>query len=226
MRGVFWMLPLLISCTWSENLQVLQYTGVRVKLDQNRTLMIERHEPPACMDIAITPENLSDKQIMKIPAACRYTVLKTVGIVQPMQLDPKIRTFGELEVLSFIKKVQAQPQRYILLDSRTEPWYRQSTIPSAVNIPYNEMQKDPDFPEEHVRLMKLLRIKKKKEGYDFSAAKNVLLFCNGAWCVQSPQAIKVLVEMGYPKEKIFWYRGGMQVWLSMGFTAMKPSENP
>ena len=226
MCNVFWILSLLISCMWSENLQVLQYTGVRVKVDRNRTLTIERHEPSACMDIAITPENLWDKQIMKIPAICRYTVLKTVGIVQPMALDPKIRTFGELEVLAFIKKAQAQPQRYILVDSRTELWYRHSTIPSAVNIPYNEMQKDSDFPEEHVRLMNLLRIKKKKEGYDFSEAKNVLLFCNGAWCVQSPKAIKVLVEMGFPKEKIFWYRGGMQAWLSIGFTAVKPSENP
>jgi rhodanese-related sulfurtransferase len=159
---------------------VLQYTGVKVKLDQNKTVTIERYEPPVCMDIAVIPENFSQNQMVKIPKNCKYTVLKTVGIVQPMQLDPKIQTYGELEVLAFIKKAQADPKHYILVDSRTQQWYRYGTIPSAVNIPYNAMQQDPDFPEEHVRLMHLLGIEKNKEEYDFSKAKHVLLFCNGA----------------------------------------------
>ncbi len=222
--ALFLLLPAVVSVA-SDTIRVLQYSGVKVRLDHNRTVTVERHEPAVCMDIGVTPENLFGKGVDKIPAVCKHSVLKTSGVVQPMQLDPKIQTAGELEVLDFIQKMQHAPQHYLLIDSRKAVWYRQLTIPGAVNIPYDEIAYDPDFPEEHVRLMELLNIVKTEKGYDFSRAKNLLLFCNGAWCVQSARAIAKLVAMGYPKAKISWYRGGIQDWLSMGFTVVKPSEN-
>ena len=50
----------------------------------------------------------------------------------------------------------------------------------------------------------------------------LLLFCNGAWCGQSPESLKELIAIGYPEEKLKWYRGGMQSWLSLGLTTVKP----
>ncbi len=198
-----------------ENLLALQYSGVYLK-EHNRTYHIERIEPFACMDLGITPENLF-LYPERIPKACRHTVIRTLGAIQPMQIDPEIRTVGELEVLDFLQKMQKSPAEYILVDARKAEWFETVTIPGSVNIPYTEIRYDADFPEEHVRLMKLLGIRKTKKGYDFSHAKKALLFCNGAWCVQSVQAIRYLTEMGYPKEKLLWYRGGMQDWISMGF---------
>ena len=96
------------------------------------------------------------------------------------------------------------------------------TIPGAVNLPYNEIGYDPDFPEEHRKMCKLLGIRKTGQGYDFSKAKTILLFCNGAWCTQSSKAIRVLMSLGYPKTKMLWYRGGLQDWLLMGFQGIKP----
>ena len=49
-----------------------------------------------------------------------------------------------------------------------------------------------------------------------------LLFCNGIWCVQSRLAIEKLIKMGYPREKLLWYRGGLQDWLALGFTTVVP----
>ena len=54
-------------------------------------------------------------------------------------------------------------------------------------------------------------------------AKTLLLFCNGSWCSQSPNAIMSLVNLGYPLEKLLWYRGGMQDWLIYDFTVSKKS---
>ena len=48
------------------------------------------------------------------------------------------------------------------------------------------------------------------------------MFCNGIWCGQSPEAMKELIAIGYPQEKMKWYRGGMQSWLSLGLTTVKP----
>ena len=63
----------------------------------------------------------------------------------------------------------------------------------------------------------------KTDSWDFSQAKDVLLWCNGPWCGQSPRAIKALLALGYPADKIYYYRGGMQMWQSLGLTTIKPS---
>jgi hypothetical protein len=52
----------------------------------------------------------------------------------------------------------------------------------------------------------------------------LVLFCNGAWCGQSPTNIKALLSFGYPPHKLKWYRGGMQAWEQMGFTTVTPEE--
>ena len=60
---------------------------------------------------------------------------------------------------------------------------------------------------------------KEREGrYDFSQAKILVLFCNGAWCSQSVTMITDLMKLGYPAEKLKWYRGGMHDWLSLSMT--------
>ncbi len=59
-------------------------------------------------------------------------------------------------------------------------------------------------------------------GWDFSEAKTLVLFCNGAWCPQSSVNIKTLLKRGYPSSKIKWYRGDMQAWLGFGLTVVKP----
>ena len=61
---------------------------------------------------------------------------------------------------------------------------------------------------------------------DFSQAKDLLLWCNGPWCDQSPRAIKGLLRIGYPPHKIHYYRGGMQMWLLMGLTTVVPTAKP
>jgi rhodanese-related sulfurtransferase len=63
---------------------------------------------------------------------------------------------------------------------------------------------------------------KTASGWDFGKAKTLVLFCNGIWCPQSSHNIDTLVKLGYPKDKIKWYRGGMQDWFSVGLTAAKP----
>ena len=54
------------------------------------------------------------------------------------------------------------------------------------------------------------------------AAKTLILFCNGAWCGQSPTNLRALMDLGYPAHKLKWYRGGMQAWEQLGFTTVNP----
>ena len=64
----------------------------------------------------------------------------------------------------------------------------------------------------------------KTEQWDFSNAKELLLWCNGPWCGQSPRAIHGLLKAGYPAEKLYYYRGGMQMWQSLGLTTILPED--
>jgi len=128
--------------------------------------------------------------------------------IQPMEVAPGVTTVGEMELLAFAEKGGK------LIDGRTIEWHLEGTIPGAINMPYTEMAS---------RLDEIGCEKKADGSWDCANAEDVLLFCNGPWCGQSPMAIKAMLREGYPPEKIMYYRGGMQVWHSLGLTVVEGS---
>jgi len=125
--------------------------------------------------------------------------------VQPMQVAPGVTTVGEIEVLTFAERGGK------LIDGRTLDWHLDGTIPGAINMPYTEMASRLDE----------IGCSGSEGEWDCTNAEEVLLFCNGPWCGQSPMAIKAMLREGYPPEKIFYYRGGMQAWNSLGLTVVE-----
>jgi len=100
-------------------------------------------------------------------------------------------------------------------------WYLLSTIPSSINIPFKSFNPEKS-PDEFEDVLDIIGVTVKNGKYDFTNAKTLALFCNGAWCLQSPIAIKNLIKIGYPKEKLLWYRGGMYNWTLAGLTTIVP----
>ena len=137
-----------------------------------------------------------------------------------MKLHKEVETYGELEVMGFIKKMQHDPSM-LFIDTRDEEWYGYRTIPGAENIHYLYITMPKVFEEEYKASIKKLGIVQKDNRFDFSHAKTLLLFCNGAWCSQSPKMVKALLSLGYPPKKIKWYRGGMDDWLGLSMTTTK-----
>ncbi|AFL69271.1 rhodanese-like domain-containing protein [Sulfurospirillum barnesii] len=207
---------------FAQNPQVLQYTGVKTVHNQ-QAVTIERQIPRECLDVHILPEDIFSGNLAgkNVPALCQKSVVTTVGKIQPMQLDPKIITVGEVEVLEFIQhKLTPHPDRYVLVDARKQEWFEQMSIPGSVNLPFDEVAYDADFPEDFEHMKNVLGIVSHEGKLDFSHAKTALIFCNASWCAQSHMMIDQLVKMGYPKEKILWYRGGLQDWLLFGFSVI------
>lgn len=138
--------------------------------------------------------------------------------IEPFSVNKDIETFGELEVLDFISK-----KKGIFIDARLANWFAKSAIPTAINMPFKiflTQSKSRDTTLE------ALGAKKTKSGtWDFSEVKSILLYCNGAWCGQSPTAINALIALGYPVSKMKYYRGGMQSWQLLGLTTIVPKEN-
>jgi len=156
--------------------------------------------------------------------------------VQPMQAAPGVITVGELELIDFIK-TKLNNGSGVLIDARTPAWFNKGTIPGSINIPFTSFKEDAS-PLLITSALAKLSVEKKAQNdtssildtamsfftnkkvassaWNFEKAKDIMLWCNGMWCGQSPRAIQGLLALGYPAEKIYYYRGGMQAWQSLG----------
>lgn len=112
----------------------------------------------------------------------------TWGELQPLHCAPNVVTVGELEL------IEAVNNGAVLVDSRLPDSRAGVTIPGAINIPHDQILDSKD------RL---------------DPSRLTVLFCNGPQCPQSPQAIRALLEVGYPAAGLAYYRGGMHDWVTL-----------
>ncbi|MCG7992659.1 MAG: rhodanese-like domain-containing protein [Candidatus Thiodiazotropha lotti] len=141
---------------------------------------------------------------------------------QPMKVADGIETIGEVELIAFLQSQLAE-QQGLLIDARTEDWHERGTIPGSINIPFTHL--NPEQGADEITLEESLQRLGARlvEGvWDFSQAKQLVFWCNGPWCGQSPTAIRGLIGVGYPKQKLLYYRGGMQLWRIFGLPVVSP----
>lgn len=175
---------------------------------------------------------------------------KTSRKCPPFCIQPRIPVegvnfVGEYEVVDFmVNKVNTGEG--LIIDARLPSWYQKGTIPGSVNIPFTVFEHSPEHADVQKALVTMGAMRRDKvsgmvrgiekqmakvglfnadmkTGYwDFTSAKEILVWCNGPWCGQSPHAIRALVTLGYPAAKIHYYRGGMQAWQVLGLTTIIP----
>lgn len=142
---------------------------------------------------------------------------------QPLLAAPGVETIAEVELVTFMQQQLADGSG-LLIDARTDDWYRRGTIPGSINIPFTKLHPGQGADELTLEDSLLqLGVTPKGEGWDFSQARQLVLWCNGPWCGQSPTAIRGLLSIGYPAEKLFYYRGGMQLWKVFGLPVVTPN---
>ncbi len=173
------------------------------------------------------------KTVRKCPPFC----------IRPEQADPRVSTIGEVEIFEFME-TKLRDGEGLLIDARTPQWHQRGTIPGSVNIPFTTLSKEVDAPEmvkalesfgvtrrssvgfftRKMEEMGFMDGELKSGKWNFSKAKDLVLWCNGPSCGQSPRAIKGLLKVGYPPERLFYYRGGMQLWQLWGLTTVIPNK--
>lgn len=204
-----------------------QYEGVSVQtVDTSghvKEIVVKRDIPEECTKVPInntmvwTGNYANDK----VPASCKSTYVHTTGNLLPMHLHEDVSTYGELEVLAFIKHMQLDDSM-LLIDARKQEWYDYRTIPGAINLPFHHFKHRKNFEFEFEHALRILGVRiNEDETLDFSKAKTITIFCNGPWCSQSVAMINALLEIEYPADKINWYRGGIQTWLAAGMTTTR-----
>jgi len=221
MKKIIYSLIVAVSLQAQDH-SILQYTGVDSTHDDVK-YHITRDISQECFELEVNNQTVWEGHYApkSVPSQCKGTLVQTVGKISPMHMAEGIESYGELEVLDFIKRM-AKDKTLIMVDSRGSDWYEYDTIPGATNYWFS-MVKNPDkYPDEFEFMLDELGVIKTKDGsYDFSNAKTMLLFCNGPWCGQSPQAIRGYLKIGYPVAKMKWYRGGMHVWKSLSMTTTR-----
>lgn len=118
----------------------------------------------------------------------------TWGDIQPIQVAPDVRTVGELEVKKHLL------EGFPMIDIRAPGTRYGARIPGTKAIPISDIVD---------RMGELDR------------TRETIFYCNGPQCPQSPTAIKKLLDAGYPADKIWYYRGGMHAWITLGLPVIE-----
>lgn len=200
--GILLTLPIAVS---AQQVRITPDTiESKITLNTGKTLVIER--------IQDTSHHLTG-DFTKTSRACPPFCIHSMSAAEGVE------TVGELEVISFLKETVAKGNG-LLLDSRVPEWHAKGAIPGSINLPFSALDSSNPYRDE---ILKALGARAAGSDWDFSEAKDLMLYCNGPWCDQSPRAIRSLREAGYPADKIKYYRGGMQVWLLLGLSTETPS---
>ena len=123
------------------------------------------------------------------------TVDATWGTISPIQVAPGVLTVGELEVIEHVGTGLA------VVDTRLAHFYQAGTIPSAGNVPHEQIGESIGLLDPHLA---------------------TIFFCNGPQCAATPAAIRTLLVRGYPGESILYYRGGIHDWMTLGLPVQTP----
>lgn len=137
----------------------------------------------------------------------RTEVALSGGSLQPVSIEG-VEPAAEVEVLEALQSGEA-----LLVDMRTAEGWEQCSIPGAVHLPYREVAG---------RLDELGCTGSAERGWNCSGARDVIAFCNGPACGQTPAGIRAMIAAGYPPARIRYYRGGVQDWLVLGLTIAVP----
>jgi len=133
-------------------------------------------------------------------------------LIQTISINEDIQTIAEIELLSFIENKNKHSIDSVLIDVRLKEQYNKETIPSAINIPLSLIEDKHKLD----KICILLDINQE-------SAKNIILFDDGVWSNDVNKFIDIFLKSNYPKTKIYYYRGGIQMWKILGLTTVSPN---
>jgi len=202
---------------------ILLSTIITLFLNAKEKLLVQITEDIPYIEVTDSGESIKISRIQDSANKLTDDFTKTSRVCPPFcvqKITPLkgVKTIAELELIDFIKN-KVYKHKGLLVDARLKKLFLLETIPGAVNIPFTIAVSSSKKVKN--TLFKLLGATISNNGeYDFSNAKELAVFCNGIWCEQSPIFITEMVKHGYPKEKLYYYRSGMQAWKLLGLTTV------
>ncbi|MGJ8627040.1 MAG: rhodanese-like domain-containing protein [Sulfitobacter sp.] len=123
-------------------------------------------------------------------------------------------TVGETDVLTFLMD-EVAGDKGLMVDARMPADRASGYIPGTVSLPFPTLDAESEFKGD---ILRVLGARELDGVFNFSDARELLVYDKGPSADDAGQLIKNLLTEGYPREKIRYYRGGMQVWSVLGFS--------
>ncbi|MGH1576666.1 rhodanese-like domain-containing protein [Planktotalea sp.] len=137
--------------------------------------------------------------------------------IEPRVAAEGVVTLTEHEVFGFMQQ-RVSAGTGLLVDVRLPAEFEQGSIPAAISVPAPTLVASNPYRED---LLLALGAKGSLGQMDFSGAFDLLIFDDGPWSPTAREATQLFLEAGYPAQKIFYYRGGLQMWHLFGLTVSK-----
>ena len=125
-----------------------------------------------------------------------------------------VKTITENAVIAFMTNDVAAGTG-LLIDGRDRAARAIGYLPTSANVPQTLVTPDnPLLPE----IFAALGARSLLGAYNFSDAMTRVIYDAGPTTMDAHNLINAMIAEGYPAEKIKYYRGGMQVWSTLGLT--------
>ncbi|MGJ8611582.1 MAG: rhodanese-like domain-containing protein [Octadecabacter sp.] len=168
----------------------------------------------------ITISRVSTLDQSTISALTQTTATCSDPCLSPMSVAPSIRTIGEMDVIDFLSTTVASGGGY-LVDARSPQHHAQGYIPASANIPTATLAISNPYRDE---ILVALGAEQFQGVFNFADAVSLVIFDAGPATQDASALILELLSAGYPPEKIAYYRGGMQVWTTLGLTTVTAAQ--
>lgn len=137
--------------------------------------------------------------------------------IEPATAAAGVASLTELEVFAFMQQ-NVSLGTGLLVDARLPAEFAGGSILGAISVPAATLVTNNPYRED---LLLALGAKGTLGQMDFSGAFDLLVFDDGPWSPTARQAVQLLLDAGYPAQKIHYYRGGLQMWHIFGLTVSK-----
>lgn len=134
--------------------------------------------------------------------------------LSPMSAAENVPTLGELDVIQFMSSKVASGDG-LLIDARVPSDRAAGFIPASVNIPAATVSPENPYRDE---IFTALGAEQFQGIFSFNDSISLVVFDGGPATQDAPRLIIDLLAAGYPADKIAYYRGGMQVWTTLGLS--------
>lgn len=132
--------------------------------------------------------------------------------IAPDVAAPGVATIGEAALLAFMA-TQVATGEGLVIDSRMPLDRARGYLPASVSVPHSLVTADnPYLPE----ILVALGARSLDGAMNFSDALELVVFDAGPTTQDAQTFIRGILAAGYPADKIRYYRGGMQVWITLG----------
>jgi len=139
--------------------------------------------------------------------------------IAPLLAVEGIETVAEFDVITFIAETVAAGGG-LLIDSRPLDARDAGAIAASISVPTELLDAANPFRND---ILVAMGAREFEGTLNFADAMPLMVYDNGPLANDAARSVSLLVEAGYPREKIKYYRGGLQVWTALGLSIEETS---